>query len=165
MPKEVYHAYAYVRKGRGGGSYPGGPVAGLEGRPDRAGVRGDHGRLDQESPLYVWQTGSGTLAQTLPFTDLAPTASAYIGRHSDQRPHASGCGTLLESAIERGEQVETSSLCDSSTMRRLAGYVIEARIVSPVDQLRVVAHHRGNNGSGCASAAARLSVGAARSVL
>ena len=113
MPKEVYHAYAYVRKGRGGGSYPGGPVAGLEGRPDRAGVRGDHGRLDQESPLYVWQTGSGTPAQTLPFTDLAPTASAYIGRHSDQRPHASGCGTLLESAIERGEQVETSSLCDS----------------------------------------------------
>jgi len=48
-----------------------------------------------------------------PFTDLAPTASAYIGRHSDQRPHASGCGTLLESAIERGEQAETSSLCDS----------------------------------------------------
>jgi len=23
MAKEVYHAYAYVRKGRGGGSYPG----------------------------------------------------------------------------------------------------------------------------------------------
>ena len=61
----------------------------------------------------MWQTGSGDPVERYPFTDLAPTASAYIGRHSDQRPHASGCGTLLESAIERGEQVETSSLCDS----------------------------------------------------
>ena len=61
MPKEVYHAYAYVRKGRGGGQYPGGSVAGLEGRPDRAGVRrDDHGRLDQESRCMCGRPDQGT---------------------------------------------------------------------------------------------------------
>ena len=51
MPKEVYHAYG-VCKGGGGRQHPGGPITGLEGRPDRAGVR----RGDQPA------TGSGVPA-------------------------------------------------------------------------------------------------------
>jgi fumarate hydratase class II len=61
MPKEVYLAYGYVRKA----------VAVVNTRAGRLpGWKGDliervcdeliSGRLDQEFPLYVWQTGSGT---------------------------------------------------------------------------------------------------------
>ena len=61
MPKEVYLAYGYVKKA----------VAVVNTRAGRLpGWKGDliervcdeliSGRLDQEFPLYVWQTGSGT---------------------------------------------------------------------------------------------------------
>jgi fumarate hydratase, class II len=61
MPKEVYHAYGYVKKTAA-------PVNASTGRlsqwkadliarvPDEV----ISGKLDTEFPLYVWQTGSGT---------------------------------------------------------------------------------------------------------
>jgi hypothetical protein len=94
MPKEVYHAYAYVRKGRGGGSYPGGPVAGLEGRPDRAGVRrGDPGDCTRSPAVCVADRirdprtnvtvhGSSSHGVRLHRTPLRPTPSRQRLRHT-----------------------------------------------------------------------------------
>src|SRR5713226_8742612 len=61
MPKEVYHAYGYVKKAAA-------LVNAASGRLPRwkadliAMVADDvvAGKLDSEFPLYVWQTGSGT---------------------------------------------------------------------------------------------------------
>lgn len=61
MPKEVYHAYGYVKKAAA-------LVNAAAGRLPRwkadliARVADDviAGKLDSEFPLYVWQTGSGT---------------------------------------------------------------------------------------------------------
>jgi fumarate hydratase class II len=61
MPKEVYHAYGYVKKAAA-------LVNEAEGRLDKkladaivaAADEIISGKLDAEFPLYVWQTGSGT---------------------------------------------------------------------------------------------------------
>ena len=61
MPKEVYHAYGYVKKAAA-------VVNETEGRLDKkladaivaAADEVISGKLDAEFPLYVWQTGSGT---------------------------------------------------------------------------------------------------------
>ncbi len=61
MPKEVYHAYGYVKKAAA-------LVNESEGRLDKkladaivaAADEVISGKLDAEFPLYVWQTGSGT---------------------------------------------------------------------------------------------------------
>ena len=61
MPKEVYHAYGYVKKAAA-------LVNETEGRLDKkladpiieAADEVISGKLDAEFPLYVWQTGSGT---------------------------------------------------------------------------------------------------------
>ncbi|MEV5749616.1 class II fumarate hydratase [Actinoallomurus sp. NPDC052308] len=61
MPKEIYHAYGYIKKAAA-------IVNGQAGRLPRwkaeliARVADEviHGELDEEFPLYVWQTGSGT---------------------------------------------------------------------------------------------------------
>ena len=61
MPKQVYHAYGYVKKAAA-------LVNAAAGRLDRrladtiSAVAGEviAGKLDSEFPLYVWQTGSGT---------------------------------------------------------------------------------------------------------
>ena len=61
MPKEVYHAYGYVKKAAA-------IVNETEGRLDKkladaivaAADEVISGKLDAEFPLYVWQTGSGT---------------------------------------------------------------------------------------------------------
>ncbi|HEV3326878.1 MAG TPA: class II fumarate hydratase [Puia sp.] len=61
MPKEVYHAYGYVKKAAA-------IVNEAEGRLDKkladaivaAADEVISGKLDAEFPLYVWQTGSGT---------------------------------------------------------------------------------------------------------
>jgi hypothetical protein len=52
---------------------------------------------------------------------------------------AAHCWNPLLSVVSRSRH---RACVTPSTMRRLAGYVIEARIVSPVDQPRVVAHRR-----------------------
>ena len=61
MPKEVYHAYGYVKKAAA-------IVNGRDGRLpawkaaliSRVADEVITGRLDENFPLYVWQTGSGT---------------------------------------------------------------------------------------------------------
>jgi len=114
MPKEVYHAYAYVRKGRGGGSYPGGPVAGLEGRPDRAGVRrDDHGRLDQESRCMCGRPDQGPPHKRYRSRIQLPRRPPTPDATQTNAPTPAAAAHCWNSAIERGEQVETSSLSDS----------------------------------------------------
>ena len=61
MPKEVYHAYGYVKKAAavvntGAGRLPAWKGALIQRVCDEV----ISGALDYEFPLYVWQTGSGT---------------------------------------------------------------------------------------------------------
>jgi fumarate hydratase, class II len=61
MPKEVYHAYGYVKKAaalvnESAGRLPAWKAAAIV----RAAEEAIAGHLDDHFPLYVWQTGSGT---------------------------------------------------------------------------------------------------------
>jgi len=61
MPKQVYHAYGYVKKAAARVNARAGRLAGwkadLIGQVCNEVIAGD---LDEHFPLYVWQTGSGT---------------------------------------------------------------------------------------------------------
>jgi fumarate hydratase class II len=61
MPKEVYHAYGYVKKAAAIVNTRAGRMPGWKGDLIRR-VCDEviAGRLDEHFPLYVWQTGSGT---------------------------------------------------------------------------------------------------------
>jgi fumarate hydratase, class II len=61
MPKEVYHAYGYVKKTAALVNTQAGRLPGWKGELiQRVCDEVISGALDEEFPLYVWQTGSGT---------------------------------------------------------------------------------------------------------
>jgi fumarate hydratase class II len=61
MPKEVYHAYGYVKKAAALVNTRGGRLPEWKGQLiQRVCDEVISGALDEEFPLYVWQTGSGT---------------------------------------------------------------------------------------------------------
>src|SRR5580693_5859275 len=61
MPKEVYHAYGYVKKAAAVVNTRGGRLPGWKGALiARVCDEVISGALDEEFPLHVWQTGSGT---------------------------------------------------------------------------------------------------------
>jgi fumarate hydratase, class II len=61
MPKEVYHAYGYVKKAAAVVNTRAGRLPGWKGELiQRVCDEVISGALDEEFPLYVWQTGSGT---------------------------------------------------------------------------------------------------------
>jgi fumarate hydratase class II len=61
MPKEVYHAYGYVKKAAAVVNTRAGRLPGWKGQLiQRVCDEVISGALDEEFPLYVWQTGSGT---------------------------------------------------------------------------------------------------------
>src|SRR6516225_10125450 len=61
MPKEVYHAYGYVKKAAAVVNTAAGRLPAWKGRLiERVCDEVISGALDTEFPLYVWQTGSGT---------------------------------------------------------------------------------------------------------
>jgi fumarate hydratase class II len=61
MPKEVYHAYGYVKKAAARVNTKAGRLPEWKGRLiERVCDEVIGGSLDAEFPLYVWQTGSGT---------------------------------------------------------------------------------------------------------
>src|ERR1700729_2222820 len=61
MPEEVYHAYGYVKKAAALVNTRAGRLTGWKGQLiGRVCDEGISGALDQDFPLYVWQTGSGT---------------------------------------------------------------------------------------------------------
>ena len=61
MPKEVYHAYGYVKKAAALVNTRAGRLPGWKGELiQRVCDEVISGALDEEFPLYVWQTGSGT---------------------------------------------------------------------------------------------------------
>src|SRR6202034_3192638 len=61
MPKEVYHAYGYVKKAAAVVNTAAGRLPAWKGQLiERACDEVISGQLDTEFPLYVWQTGSGT---------------------------------------------------------------------------------------------------------
>jgi fumarate hydratase class II len=80
MPKEVYHAYGYVKKACA-------LVNAAEGRlPDykrqaivRAAEEAIAGKLDEHFPLYVWQTGSGTQSNMNVNEVLSNRAIQFLG--------------------------------------------------------------------------------------
>src|SRR5206468_9595566 len=63
MPKRVYHAYGYVKKAA---ALVNAAAGRLPARKAQAIIRAADeaiaGKLDENFPLYVWQTGSGTQA-------------------------------------------------------------------------------------------------------
>ncbi|MEU9315062.1 class II fumarate hydratase [Streptomyces sp. NPDC048295] len=80
MPKEVYHAYGYVKKAAA-------LVNAAAGRlPDwkeqaivRAAEEAITGKLDDHFPLYVWQTGSGTQSNMNVNEVISNRASQLLG--------------------------------------------------------------------------------------
>jgi fumarate hydratase, class II len=61
MPKEVYHAYGYVKKAAASVNTRAGRLPRWKGQLiQRVCDEVISGSLDEEFPLYVWQTGSGT---------------------------------------------------------------------------------------------------------
>src|ERR1700722_16905607 len=61
MPKEVYHAYGYVKKAAAIVNTAGGRLPKWKGQLiERVCDEVVNCKLDSEFPLYVWQTGSGT---------------------------------------------------------------------------------------------------------
>jgi len=61
MPKEVYHAYGYVKKAAAVVNTAAGRLPAWKGQLiERVCDEVISGKLDAEFPLYVWQTGSGT---------------------------------------------------------------------------------------------------------
>ena len=61
MPKEVYHAYGYVKKAAAVVNTRAGLLLAWKGQLiERVCDEVISGALDEEFPLYVWQTGSGT---------------------------------------------------------------------------------------------------------
>jgi fumarate hydratase class II len=61
MPKEVYHAYGYVKKAAAIVNTRAGRMPGWKGKLiQRVCDEVIAGQLDEDFPLYVWQTGSGT---------------------------------------------------------------------------------------------------------
>jgi fumarate hydratase, class II len=61
MPKQVYHAYGYVKKAAAVVNTRAGRLPGWKGQLiQRVCDEVISGALDEEFPLYVWQTGSGT---------------------------------------------------------------------------------------------------------
>src|SRR6516162_8883728 len=61
MPKEVYHAYGYVKKAAAVVNTAAGRLPAWKGQLiERVCEEVISGALDTEFPLYVWQTGSGT---------------------------------------------------------------------------------------------------------
>jgi fumarate hydratase class II len=61
MPKEVYHAYGYVKKAAAIVNTAAGRLPAWKGRLiERVCDEVIGGALDADFPLYVWQTGSGT---------------------------------------------------------------------------------------------------------
>jgi fumarate hydratase, class II len=61
MPKEVYHAYGYVKKAAAVVNTAAGRLPAWKGQLiERVCDEVISGALDSEFPLYVWQTGSGT---------------------------------------------------------------------------------------------------------
>lgn len=61
MPKEVYHAYGYVKKAAAIVNTEAGRLPVWKGELiQRVADEVIEGKLDDEFPLYVWQTGSGT---------------------------------------------------------------------------------------------------------
>jgi fumarate hydratase, class II len=61
MPKEVYHAYGYVKKAAALVNQAAGRLPKWKADPIiKAAEETIAGKLDDHFPLYVWQTGSGT---------------------------------------------------------------------------------------------------------
>lgn len=61
MPKEVYHAYGYVKKAAALVNQAAGRLPEWKAAPIiKAAEEAIAGKLDDHFPLYVWQTGSGT---------------------------------------------------------------------------------------------------------
>jgi fumarate hydratase class II len=61
MPKEVYHAYGYVKKAAAIVNTAAGRLPSWKGQLiEKVSDEVISGKLDSEFPLYVWQTGSGT---------------------------------------------------------------------------------------------------------
>ncbi|MDE2478759.1 MAG: class II fumarate hydratase [Betaproteobacteria bacterium] len=80
MPKAVYHAYGYVKKAAALVNQAAGRLdSRLAGAIVQAADEAIAGLLDEEFPLYVWQTGSGTQTNMNVNEVLANRATQILG--------------------------------------------------------------------------------------
>ncbi|WP_275467028.1 class II fumarate hydratase [Streptomyces noursei] len=80
MPKEVYHAYGYVKKAAALVNAAAGRLPEWKEQAIvRAAEEAIAGKLDDHFPLYVWQTGSGTQSNMNVNEVLANRASQLLG--------------------------------------------------------------------------------------
>ncbi|MFK0288072.1 class II fumarate hydratase [Streptomyces sp. NPDC090499] len=80
MPKEVYHAYGYVKKAAALVNAAAGRLPGWKEKAiARAAEEVVAGRLDDHFPLYVWQTGSGTQSNMNVNEVISNRASQLLG--------------------------------------------------------------------------------------
>jgi len=88
LPKEVYHAYGYVKKAAAIVNTRAGRLPGWQGELiARVCDEIIRGALDEEFPLFVWQTGSGTHANMNVNEVIANRSAQLIGEPlSAQRP-------------------------------------------------------------------------------
>ncbi|NMO89337.1 class II fumarate hydratase [Actinomycetospora sp. TBRC 11914] len=90
MPKEVYHAYGYVKKAAALVNNAAGRLSDIKTQAIvQAAEETITGALDAEYPLYVWQTGSGTQSNMNVNEVIANRASQLLGGAlGTQRPVA-----------------------------------------------------------------------------
>ena len=80
MPKEVYHAYGYVKKAAAVVNTKAGRLPAWKGNLiQKVADEVISGKLDSEFPLYVWQTGSGTQSN-MNFKPLHSTRGWHLRR-------------------------------------------------------------------------------------
>src|SRR5277367_284083 len=80
MPKEVYHAYGYVKKAAALVNAAAGRLPEWKARAIvQAAEEAIAGQLDDHFPLFVWQTGSGTQSNMNVNEVIANRASQLLG--------------------------------------------------------------------------------------
>ena len=98
MPKEVYHAYGYVKKAAAVVNTAAGRLPAWKGQLiERVCDEVISGKLDTEFPLYVWQTGSGTQSNMNVNEVISNRCIQLVGGHAGlagagppQRPREHG---------------------------------------------------------------------------
>jgi fumarate hydratase class II len=133
MPKEIYHAYGYIKKAAALVNGEAGRLpkwkADLIARVADEVIRGD---LDSEFPLYVWQTGSGTQSNMNVNEVISNRAIQLLGgRLGGKDP------VHPNDHVNMGQSSNDTFV---TAMHIAAVHMIETRLLPALDRLRRAAH-------------------------
>ncbi|GAA4638047.1 class II fumarate hydratase [Actinoallomurus vinaceus] len=133
MPKEIYHAYGYIKKAAAIVNAAAGRLprwkADLIARVADEVIRGD---LDEEFPLYVWQTGSGTQSNMNVNEVISNRAIQLVdGRLGTKDP------VHPNDHVNMGQSSNDTFV---TAMHIATVEMIETRLLPALDRLRQAAH-------------------------